>query len=87
MGFSLRAAINYDPQQVISKRRHTNKNNPFEHTKLARLREEANWEDYPNNTLDNINMEPYSVSPIPGNVTIPQWIFLTQLQLLAIFHH
>ena len=67
MGFSLGVAINYDPHQVISKRRHVNKNNPFEHTEVAGLREAANWEDYPNNTLDNINMEPYSVSPIPRN--------------------
>ena len=29
MGFSLGEAINYDPHQIISKRRQDNKNNPF----------------------------------------------------------
>ena len=32
MGFSLGQAINYDPHQIISKRRQVNKNKPFEHT-------------------------------------------------------
>ena len=76
MGFSLRAAINYDPHQVISKIRHANKNNPFEHTKLSGLREAADWENYYNNTPDNISMEQDSVSSIPEN-NPPQWIFLT----------
>ena len=42
MGFSLGDSINYDPQKVISKRRHANKNKPFEHTEVAGLREEDN---------------------------------------------
>ena len=67
MGFYLGDAINYDPHQVISKRRHENKNNPFEHTEVARIREAANWEDYPNKAPDNISMEQDSVSSIPGN--------------------
>ena len=67
MGFSLRAAINHDPHQVISKRRHANKNNPFEHTKVYALREESNWEDYPKKTPDNISMEQDSSSSMPGN--------------------
>ena len=71
MGFSLGATINYDPRQVISKRRHEIKNKPFGHTKVAGLREEANWEDYPNKTPDNISMEQDSVSSIPGNNSSP----------------
>ena len=67
MGFSLGAAINYDPHKVIFKRILVNKNNPFEHTEVHWLREEANLEDYPNKTLDNINMEQDSVSSILGN--------------------
>ena len=63
MGFSLGVAINYDPHQVTSKRRQTNNNKTFEHTEVAGLREEANWEDYPKNII----MEQDSVSPIPGN--------------------
>ena len=71
MGFSLGDAINYDLHQVISKRRHENKNKPFEHTEVTRLREATNWEDYPNKTPGNISMEQYSVSSIPGNNLSP----------------
>ena len=67
MGFSLGTTINYDPHQVISKRRHSNNNNPFEHTEVVGLTEVANWEDYPNKNLDNISMEQESVSSILGN--------------------
>ena len=74
--FSFGVAINYDPHQVISKRRQENKNNPFEHTEVAGLREEANWQDYPNKTPDNINMEQDSVSSIPGNNSSPTDISL-----------
>ena len=42
MGFSLGTAINYDPHQVISKRRQENNNKPFEHTEVFGLREAAN---------------------------------------------
>ena len=42
MGFHMGVAINYDPHQVISKRRHANNNKPFEHTEVSELREEAN---------------------------------------------
>ena len=31
----------------------------------------VNWEDYPNKTPDNINMEQDSVSSIPGNNSPP----------------
>ena len=48
MGFSLGTTMNYDPHQVISKGRHENNNKTFERTEVAGLREEANWEDYPN---------------------------------------
>ena len=71
MGFSLGVSINYDPHQVISKRRQENKNNPFEHTEVAGLRETANWEDYPNKTPNNISMEQDYVSSIPGNNSSP----------------
>ena len=57
MGFSLGASINYDPHQVISKRREENKNKPFEHTEVVGIREAANWEDYTNKTPNNISME------------------------------
>ena len=71
MGFSLGDAIDYDTHQVIYKRRHTNKNNPFEHTKVAGLREAANWEDYRNKAPNNISMEQDSVSSILGNNSSP----------------
>ena len=57
MGFSLGTAINYDPHQVIYKSRQENNNKHFEHTEVARLREETNWEDYPNKAPYNVNME------------------------------
>ena len=71
MGFSLGAAINYDPHQVISKRRQENNDNPFECSQVAGLREVANWEDYPNKTPDNINVEQDSISSIPRNNISP----------------
>ena len=71
MGYSLGSSINYDPCQVISKRRQANKNKPFEHTEVAGLREETNWEDYPKKTLDNISMEHDYVSSIPRNISSP----------------
>ena len=39
----------------------------FEHTEVAGLKEATNWEDYPNNTPNNVSMEQDFVSPIPGN--------------------
>ena len=48
MGFSLEQAVNYDPHQIISKRRKAHKCKPFEHTKILILREVANWDDFPN---------------------------------------
>ena len=60
-------AINYDPHQIISKRRQANKNNPFEHIEIVGLREEANWEDYPNYITKDISMQRESVSSLPGN--------------------
>ena len=52
---------------MISKERQENRNNPFEHTEVAGLKEATNWEDYPNKTPDNISMEQDSMSSIPGN--------------------
>ena len=48
MGFSLEQAVNYDPHQIISRRRKAHKCKPFEHTEILRLREAANWDDFPN---------------------------------------
>ena len=53
MGFSLEHAINYNPHQVISKRRKSHKSKPFEHTEITWIREVANWDDFPNSiTMD-----------------------------------
>ena len=71
MGFSLGIVINYDPHQMISKRRHANKNKPFEYTKVVGLREAANWEDYPNQATDNVCMEMDFVSSLPENNSPP----------------
>ena len=71
MGFSLGVAINYDPHQVISIRRQENKNKPFEHTEVAGIKEEANWEDYHDKALDNVNIEQDSVYSLPGNNFLP----------------
>ena len=71
MGFSLGAGINYDPHQVISKTRQANKNNPFEHTEVARLREATNLEYYPKKTPNNISMKQDSISSMLGNNSPP----------------
>ena len=71
MGFPLGFAINYDPHQMISKRRHANSNKYFEHTEVARLREVTNWGDYPNQALDNVYMEMDSMSSLRGNNSPP----------------
>ena len=65
MGFSLGQAINYDPHQIIYKRRQDNKNNPFKHTEIAEIREVANWEYYPNYATKDINMEQGFASSLP----------------------
>ena len=57
MGFSLEQAINYDPHQVISKRRKARKSNPFEHTEIPWLGEAANWDDFPNSTTMDVGIE------------------------------
>ena len=71
MGFSFGTAINYDPHQVISKRRQANNNKPFEHTEVVGLKEAANWEDYPDKAPDNVSMEQASISSLPGNNSPP----------------
>ena len=55
MEFSLGQAINYDPHQVISKRRKAHKCRPFEHTEVLGIREVANWVDFPNPALMDTN--------------------------------
>ena len=67
MGFSLEHAINYDPHQVISKRRKSHKSKPFEHTEIADLREATNWDDFPNSIKMDTNIGRASVSPLPGD--------------------
>ena len=57
MGFSLRQAINDDPHQIISKRRKSHKCNPFEHNEILGLREATNWDDFPNPTPMDTNIE------------------------------
>ena len=42
MGFSLEQAVNYDPHQIISKRRKAHKCDPFEHIEILGLREATN---------------------------------------------
>ena len=71
MGFPSRVAINYDTHQMISKRRQDNNNKPFEHIEVAGLREETNWEDYPNQAPDNVCMEMDYVSSLLGNNSPP----------------
>ena len=56
MGFSLEQDINYDPHQVISKRRKAHKCKPFEHIEIPGLREAANWDDFPNSTTMDISI-------------------------------
>ena len=65
MKFSLEQAINFDPHQVISKRRKAYKCKPFEHTEIPRLREASNWDDFPNSTTMDISIGRGSVSPLP----------------------
>ena len=67
MGFSLGTTINYEPHQVISRRRQENNNKSFEHNEVAGLREVANWEDYPDKSPDIVSMEQDFVSSLPGN--------------------
>ena len=56
MGFYLEQAANYDPYEIISKRRKAHKCKPFEHTEIPRLREVANWDDFPNSTMMDISI-------------------------------
>ena len=57
MGFSLEQAVNYDPHQIISKRRKAHKCKPFEHTEILRLMEAANWDYFPTPTLMDTSIE------------------------------
>ena len=67
MGFLVEYSINYDPQHVISNRRHANKNKPFEHFEVAGLSEEARWMDYPKDIKNGGNMQKDSLSSTLGN--------------------
>ena len=71
MEFSLGQAINYDPHQVISKRRKDHKCRPFEHTEILGLRESMNWDDFPNPTPMDTSGEQDSGSQLP-RVVSPQ---------------
>ena len=57
MGFSLGQVVNYDPHQIISKRMKAHKCRNFEHTEIVRLREAANWDDFPNPTPMDTSIE------------------------------
>ena len=57
MGLSLEQAVNYDPHQIISKRRKAHKCKPFEQTEILGLREVANWDNFPNPALMDTTIE------------------------------
>ena len=71
MGFSLEQDVNYDPHQIISKRRKPHKCKPFEHSETPGLKEVANWDDFPNSAAMDVSIGQSSVSPLPW-VTSPQ---------------
>ena len=71
MGFSLEQAVNYDPHQIISKRRKAHKCKPFEHTEIPGIREAENWDDFPNPTAMDVSIGQSSISPLPW-VTSPK---------------
>ena len=66
MEFSLGQAVNYDPHQIISKRRKAHKCRPFEHTEIPELREAANWDDFPNPASMDTSIEQSTGSQLPG---------------------
>ena len=71
IGFSLGKAVNYDPDQIISKRRKAHKCKPFEHTEILGLSEAANWDDFPNLALMYTSIEQDTSSYLPG-IASPQ---------------
>ena len=56
MGFSSEQAINYNPHQIISKRRKYHKSKPFEYIEIIGLREVVNWDDFPNSITMDTNI-------------------------------
>ena len=71
MEFSLRQAVNYDPHQIISKRKKAHKCRPSEHTEVLELREAANWDNFPNPASMDTSIEHGTGSQLPG-VASPQ---------------
>ena len=69
MEFSLGQAVNYDPHQIISKRRKSHNCRPFKHTEIPGLREAANWDDFPNPTPMDTSIEQGTGSQLPGVVS------------------
>ena len=67
MGFSMEAAVNYDPHHIISDRRKANKNNPFNHSEVVGLLEATNWMEYPRDVGNDENKRENSISFSPGN--------------------
>ena len=61
MVFSLEQAMNYDPHQIISKRRKAHKCKPFEHNEIPGHMEAENWDDFPNPTAMDISIGRSSV--------------------------
>ena len=90
MGFLVEAAVNYDPHHVISNRRHTNKNKPFDHSEVAGLSEAKNWMDYPKDINNGENMQEDSLSYSIGSSSPQQdissiLVASTHVTPLAIF--
>ena len=65
LGFSLEQAVNYDPHQIISKRRKYHKYKPFEHTEILGLGEATNWDDFPNPAPMDTSIEQSTGSHLP----------------------
>ena len=63
--------MNYEPHQIISKRRKAHKCKPFEHTEIPGLREAANWDNFLNPTVMDISIGRSYISPLPRE-TSPQ---------------
>ena len=71
MEFPQDQAINYDPHQVISKRKTTLKCRPFEQMEVPGIRGKANWDDFPNPAPMDTSTEQDTGSQLPG-IASPQ---------------
>ena len=64
LGFETEAAINYDPHQVISNKRKSQRGKPFKHEEVVGLEEAANWSNYPKETPNIVDLDEDSSSPM-----------------------